>query len=290
MKGDNFIFRVADGTVKTPGRNRRLKPPTLIRDHPERGEEQEILQGKSDGLSFPTPHQDESTLDGAEAKNDFWSITGDIICRHHEERAERRIISCLIEVHRRYQKYTYIIGCIIGENIDDYWNVDGEREFLLNEGPPDGYAWCGRRLTRKQTTSRPDTVWPHMWKHMSDASKRKEEQKWAIEKPKLDNARRLRGIYFIAPEDEEFKDITKKARRKLEIPMPAAKELAPHRYHEDHTAAEGINLMSRYNLVHQFIPMPQTLKIPDARVAVEKIMGTTLENTSMAADRSQKQK
>ena len=57
---------------------------------------------------------------------------------------------------------------------------------------------------------------------MSDASKRKEKQKWAIEKPKLDNARRLRGIYFIDHEDKEFKDIMKNARRKLEIPMPAA--------------------------------------------------------------------
>ena len=63
---------------------------------------------------------------------------------------------------------------------------------------------------------------PEMWKHMSAASKRKEKQKWAVEKPKLDNARRLRGIYFIDPEDEEFKDIMKNTRRKLEIPMPAA--------------------------------------------------------------------
>ena len=42
---------------------------------------------------------------------------------------------------------------------------------------------------------------------MSDASKRKEKQKWAIEKPKLENARRLRGIFFIDPDDEEFKRI-----------------------------------------------------------------------------------
>ena len=55
----------------------------------------------------------------------------------------------------------------------------------------------GRRLTRKQTTSRPDTLWPEIWKYMSDAFKRKEKQKWAIEKPKLDNARRLRGIYLL---------------------------------------------------------------------------------------------
>ena len=43
-----------------------------------------------------------------------------------------------------------------------------------------------------------------IWKLMSDASKHKEEQKWAIEKPKLDNARRLRGIFFIEPDDEEL--------------------------------------------------------------------------------------
>ena len=76
--------------------------------------------------------------------------------------------------------------------------------------PPDGFSWSGERLTRKQTPSRPDTFWPEIWKDMSDASKRKEKQKWAIEKPKLDNARRLSGIYFIDPEDEEFNDIMKK--------------------------------------------------------------------------------
>ena len=58
-----------------------------------------------------------------------------------------------------------------------------------------------RRLTRKHTTSRPDNVWPDMLKHMSDASKRKEKQKWAIEKPKLENARRLRAIFFTDPDD-----------------------------------------------------------------------------------------
>ena len=50
---------------------------------------------------------------------------------------------------------------------------------------------------------------------MSDASNRKEKQKWAFEKPKLDNARRLRGIYFIDPDDAEFKEIMKNARRKV---------------------------------------------------------------------------
>ena len=48
------------------------------------------------------------------------------------------------------------------------------------------------------------------------------EAKVGDRETKLDNARRLRGIYFIDPDDEECKDIMKNARRKLEIPMPAA--------------------------------------------------------------------
>ena len=113
MKGDNFYVPVADGTVKTPGGNRRLRPPTLIRDHPEQEEEQEVFRGASDGLSSPNPLQDDSTRDDAEAKNDFWSMTGDFIYRHHVEprgrivHAERRIISYSDEVHRRYQNKTY---------------------------------------------------------------------------------------------------------------------------------------------------------------------------------------
>ena len=56
---------------------------------------------------------------------------------------------------------------------------------------------------------------------MSDAAKKKAKQ-WAIENPKLDNARQLRGIYFNEPYDEAFKLIMKAARRKLEVPMRAA--------------------------------------------------------------------
>ena len=85
MKGDNFIFPVADGTVNISGGDQRLRTSTLIRGRSDRGEEQEILQGESDGLSSPKPLQDDSTRDDAEAKNDFWSVTGDFIYRHHME-------------------------------------------------------------------------------------------------------------------------------------------------------------------------------------------------------------
>ena len=43
----------------------------------------------------------------------------------------------------------------------------------------------------------------------------------------------------------------------------------PHN-HEDHIAGKGENSLQHYNLVHKFIPMPQAMKIPAAKAAVEK--------------------
>ena len=99
----------------------RVERGAPIRDRPERGEEQEILQGESGGLSSPPPHQDDSTRDFAEAKNDFWSITGEIIYRHYVEprvklyMPREENISYSDEVHRLYQKYLYITGRNVGK-------------------------------------------------------------------------------------------------------------------------------------------------------------------------------
>ena len=176
--------------------------------------------------------------DDEEAKSNFWTVTGEFIYRHHVEprvktvRAERRSISFSVEVHRRYQNSIYITGCIVGEKqIEDYWNVDGEKELsdawtgftrfvLLKERPLEGYTWSGERLTRKQTTSRPDDVWPEMWKFMSDAGKKKAKQRWAIEKPEVDNAGQLTGIFYSEPNDEELKLTMEASRGKLDVPMP----------------------------------------------------------------------
>ena len=57
---------------------------------------------------------------------------------------------------------------------------------------------------------------------MGKNAKLKENQKWSEEKIHLDNARKLRGIYFIDPEDKEFKETIKKARKKLETSVAPA--------------------------------------------------------------------
>ena len=72
--GEQFIFPIADGTVKLSGGDQVLRTFTLIRDNPDRGEVQENLLGESNELHSPTPHQEDSTRDDEESKNDFWTI------------------------------------------------------------------------------------------------------------------------------------------------------------------------------------------------------------------------
>ena len=57
---------------------------------------------------------------------------------------------------------------------------------------------------------------------LSKAAQRREKQHCAVEKWKLGNARKLRGINFIDPDDEDFKETMKNARKKLESPLESA--------------------------------------------------------------------
>ena len=140
---------------------------------------------------------------------------------------------------------------------------------------------------------------------MGKHAKLKEKQKWSNEKLHLENARKLRGIHFIDPEDAEFKETIKNARKKLETSVAPAmpckimkkncgtggsnkiqtklscileadestrlrmgESLPTH--HEDHIAGKGNNSLQHYNSVHKFIPMPQVMKIPAAKAAMDK--------------------
>ena len=195
-----------------------------------------IFLGESEG-SLPPPY--DSFPDAGEAINDFWSMSGNFIYRHHVE-PRVKLYSSREESFPIPLKYIDVsrtthtnLDVKQEKRIDDNWNIDGSRDLsdywtgftqfiLLEEKPPNGYMWSGWRLTRKQLTSRPDHLWPEHWKKMGKNAKLKEKQKWSNEKLHLDNARKLRGIYFIDPEDKEFKETIKNARKKLETPIAPA--------------------------------------------------------------------
>ena len=317
-KEGEFTFPIADGRIKTPGEYQELRTSTLIRPRPSRGEGHIDFLGESEGS---LPQLQDSFPDAGEAINDFWSMSGSFIYRHH---VEPRVVlySPREESFPIPLKYIDVTRTThtnfdvkLEKRIDDYWNIDGSRELsdpwtgftqftLLDEKPPDGNTWSGRRLTRKQLTSRPDHLWPELWKSMGKNAKLKEKQKLSEEKIHLDNARKLRGIYFIDTENKEYKETIKNARKKLETSVAPAMpckimkicvsggsdknktKLAcileanestrmrmgnsePHN-HEDHIAGKGENSLQHYNLVHKFIPMPQAMKIPAAKAAVDQ--------------------
>ena len=60
--------------------------------------------------------------------------------------------------------------------------------------------------------------------------------------------------------------------------------------HEDHISGKGVNSLSHCNLVHEFVLMPEAMRIPGAKAAVEKEWETLGETPGMTADKSQKQK
>ena len=204
------------GRIKTPGGDQELRTSTLIRHRSIRRESHVDFLGESEG-SLPQPQ--DSFPDAGEAINDFWSMSGSFKNRHHVDPRVKQY-SAREESFPIPLKYIDVsrttctnLDVKQERRIDDYWDVDGSRDLSdswtgftqftpLSEKPLDGYMWSGRRLTRKQLTSRPDHLWPELRKSTGKHAKLKEKQKWSDEKLHLENARKFRGIYFIDPEDK----------------------------------------------------------------------------------------
>ena len=257
-KGE-FIFPIADGRIKTLEGDQDLRTSTLVRHRPIQGESNIDFLGESEG-SLPPPQ--DSFPDAGEAMNVFWSMSGNFIYRHHVE-PRVKLYSPIEQSFPIPLKYIDVsrtthtnLDVKQEKRIDDYWNIDGSRDLsdswtgftqfiLLEEKPPDGYMWSGRKLTRKQLTSRPDHLWPELWKSMGKHAKLKEKQKWSNEEIHLENARKLRGIYFIAPEDKEFKETIKNARKKLETSVAPA---LPCKIMEKNCGSGGSNKIKKQNL------------------------------------------
>ena len=51
--------------------------------------------------------------------------------------------------------------------------------------------------------------------------------------------------------------------------------------HDDRIACKGFTSMTHYNLVHKFIPVPQAMKSPYAKAAVDKEWQKARDNPSM---------
>ena len=131
-KKENLFFRVADGRIKLPGGDQDLRTSTFIQERPIRGESHVDFR-ESEG-SLPPPQ--DSFPDAGEAINDFWSMSGSFIYRHHVE-PRVKLYSPREESFPIPLKYidvsrtTHTNSDVKQERrIDDYWNIDGSRDML----------------------------------------------------------------------------------------------------------------------------------------------------------------
>ena len=207
-QGDEFIFRCANGTVKLAGKGQEVRTSVPTRNLPDQGEvNYDEIQREADGSdpaeqqsgSFPSP---------------------------------RKYIDV---VRRTNTTLEVLLEC----RLNDCWIVDGDRMLLgprtgftqfttLSEKPPNGSRSLGRDSTKVQATSRPDCLWREVRSNMSKSSQNKEKRHWTMDKPKLDRARKFSGIYNIDPNEMDFKDPMKHARKKLELPLESSMPCKPH--------------------------------------------------------------
>ena len=152
---------------------------------------------------------------------------------------------------------------------------------LLKEEPPIGYMWSGG--TDKKFKRQRDQITCVQKCGPISAKQRKDEKdkNGANGKPKLENARKMRGIYFIGPEDEEHQEDQKceekvgsaagsgQCRAEKKNPRrcrgskdPTRQQMEPtlQKGHEDHIAGKGDNSMNHFYLVHEFILMQKRWK------------------------------
>ena len=227
-----LIFPVAGGRITLSGRDQELRTPTWIRDHPIRGEGHVDFRGESEGSL--SPPADSRLISGCGWSDEWFLVhvrklhispsrwTRVKLCSPREESFPIPLKSSelLIQTWMLCKNVaSTIIGTSMGQEICLalgqvslsflYWKRNLQTDIC-------GSGW---RLTKRQVASRPDHLGPELWIKTGRNAKLKERQQWSHEKPKLDNARKLRGIYFIDPEDEEFKETIKNARKKLETPM-----------------------------------------------------------------------
>ena len=123
-----LFFQPQMDESKLPGGDQELRTSTLTREHPIRGEGQRDFIGKSEG-SPPSPPQN-SYPDASEARNDFWSMSGNFIYRHHVE-PRVKLYSPREESFPVPLKYIDVsrtthanLDVMQESRTDDCWNID----------------------------------------------------------------------------------------------------------------------------------------------------------------------
>ena len=91
-----------------------------------------------------------------------WNPESNCTCREKNHFLFHWSFSTSPEQHKRIwmsskRNASMIIGTWMGKECQMH-GQDSQDSFYKKERPPEGYTWCGERLTRKQSTSRSDDM------------------------------------------------------------------------------------------------------------------------------------
>ena len=223
-------------------------------------------------------------------------------------RAERRIISYSTEICRRYQNYRYILWCNAGEKSKTIGTLmEVENCQIHGQVPQDSPYWMKNHQMDVHGPGRLDKKTNDLQaRHFVARDLERyvrciETQRKAKVGDRETKARQCQKIAWCllhwswwwgiqgSHEKYMWKDVNSDASRNalqtvaqlneehetqyaciVEADESIRKRMegSRHKNHEDHIAGKGMNSLSHYNLVHKFIPLPQAMKIPDAKAAV----------------------
>ena len=106
---------------------------------------------------------------------------------------------------------------VLERRVDDSWNIEGDRDLsdawtgstrftISNETPP-GHTWVREAADKISSNIKARSLVARDMEKTCQMQLNEKKNKSGLSKePKLDNARRLRGIYFIDPAHAEFKE------------------------------------------------------------------------------------
>ena len=192
---ENFIFQPQMDESKFVGGDQELRTSTLIRENPIGGEGQRDFLGESEG-SLPPPQ--DSYPDAGEARNDFWSMSGSFIYRHHVE-PRVKLYSPREESFPIPLKYIDVsrtthtnLDVKQESRIDDCWNIDGSRDLsdswtgftqftLLGDKPLEGFFVVPGETDKTASDIQARSFMARTRRGMARNAKLREKHQWAIE-------------------------------------------------------------------------------------------------------------
>ena len=140
-------------------------------------------------------------------------------------RVERRVIPNSTEIFRRDQGYKYDLGCDARNAALTIIGISKGTEICQIRGLDSQIHHIGRKTSRWDTHG-PGSEWQrskrHMERHVRRNATQRETKVDYRKTAKLHNARRLLGITSLIQQMRSSKKLYKIARRKFEVPMPAA--------------------------------------------------------------------